>query len=337
MSATPSEPAEAILLRLIGGYRASQGLYVVTKLGIPDLIAESPKDTESLARATGTHPDRLYRLLRALATNGLFTMDESGRFGLSEVSSLLKSDPNGSMASVAIFAGEEPYRAWGDLLHTVRTGETAFDHLYGMGHFEYLESHPDAAATFNRLMAWSVGVGGFPLAGYDFGNRRVIVDVGGGKGALIAATLRAHPHLGGILFDQAVAVRDAPEMLRTSGVEDRCKIVVGSAFEAIPSGGDVYVMSRILHDWPDDRALVLLSNCRKAMSDGDTLLLVEGVLVERLLPSSRAWIDLVMMVMTGGRERTEAEWRILLERAGFTLVQVRPGPANQDLIEARAV
>jgi O-methyltransferase domain/Dimerisation domain len=336
MSALPLEDPRSALLRMVGGYRVTQALYVASTLGIPDLLAGSRKDATALAKATGTDPDRLHRLLRALATIGVFTVDEQGRFGLTDVGSLLRTDPQGSMRPVAIFAGEDAYRAWGDLLHAVRSGETAFDHLYGMGHFDYLESHPDSAATFNAVMAWSVGLEGFPLQDYDFGGHRVVVDIGGGRGALLAATLRAHPHLRGILFDQATAVADAPGVLRAEGVADRCEIVTGSAFETVPPGGDVCILSRILHDWPDEQALRLLANCRKAMPAGGTLLLVDGVLPVSDPPPSRAWLDLVMMVMTGGRERTEAEWRALLRRAGFALVRVRPSRTNQDLIEARA-
>jgi len=268
---------------------------------------------------------------------GVFWRDPEGRFGLTEAGKLLRSHSDGSMAWVATFAGEEPYRAWGDLIHSVRTGETAFDHVFGMGHFDYLSLHPEAAATFNRLMAWSVGVGGEPLKGYDLAHHQVLVDVGGGKGALIAPALQANPGLRGILFDQPSAVVEAPALLRRYGVTDRCEIVTGSAFESVPSGGDVYVMSRVLHDWPDDQAAKLLTNCRKAMEKGSMLLLVEGVLQEGDASMSRLWLDLVMMVMTGGRERTEAEWRALLERTGFSLTSVRPRRPNQDLIEAQAV
>ncbi|MFI5414844.1 MAG: methyltransferase, partial [Candidatus Lutacidiplasmatales archaeon] len=324
MSEPTREAPETALLRLIGGYRVSQAIYVVTKLGVPDLLAAGPRDAGSLARDLAVNPDRLYRTMRALASVGVLTMDGDLRFGLTEMGGLLKSHPEGSMALVSLFSGEEPYRAWGDLLHSVRTGETAFDHVYGMGHFEFLGLHPEASATFNRLMAWSVGVSASPLEGYDLGRHKVLVDVGGGNGTLLAQALCAHPKLRGILFDQAPAVRDAPAVLRRSGVSERCEIQTGSAFDAVPSGGDVYVMSRVLHDWPDDRALLLLANCRRAMANDGVLLLVEGVLPEGVGAPSRLWLDLVMMVMTGGRERTEAEWRALLEKGGFRMTSFSP-------------
>jgi hypothetical protein len=331
-----SDSPEATLLRMIGGYRATQALYVVTKLGIPDSLSDGPKDAKTLAALVGAHPDRLHRVLRALASVGVLTMDGEGRFGLTQVGELLRIRPQGSMALLSIFAGEEPYRAWGDLLHSVRTGETAFDHAFGMGHFDFLAENPEASATFNRLMAWSARVAGEPLQGFDLSGHQRLVDVGGGKGALIASALKAHPRLRGILFDQASALVEAPAYLASSGVANRCQIVTGSAFDRVPPGGDVYVMSRVLHDWPDEKARVMLENCRKAMRPDDTLLLVEGVLPEKDIPPPRLWLDLVMMVMTGGRERTEADWRNLLEKAGFSLTRVRPNLPNQDLIEAHA-
>jgi hypothetical protein len=338
MTDPPREDAEATLLRLIGGYRVTQAIYVVTKLGIPDSLAASPKDAATLATQVGAHPDHLFRVLRALTTVGVLTMDDRERFSLTDVGLLLRKLPGGSMADPAIFAGEEPYRAWGDLFYSVTSGETAFDHAYGMGHFDYLASHPDPSATFNRLMAWSVGVAGDPLEGFDLSPYKLMVDVGGGKGALLASALRAHPGLRGILFDRAAAVEEAPSLLQQLGVADRCEIRTGSAFEEVPSGGDVYVMSRVLHDWPDEKALLMLANCRKAMSKGGVLLLVEGVLPSAAASPARAWLDLVMMVMTGGRERTESEWRALLGKAGFSMDGVRStGRPTQDLIESRAV
>ena len=218
----------------------------------------------------------------------------------------------------------------------MKTGETAFDHLYGMGHFEHLARHPEASAAFQRTMAMSLGATGPALAGYDLSGHRVVVDVGGGNGALLASLLRDHPHLRGILYDQAGAVVDAPKVLGSAGVEDRVQVRSGSMFDSVPEGGDLYVLSRVLHDWPDDKALAILNHCRKAITKDGTLLVVDGVLSDRAPEPSRLMLDLQMMVMNGGRERTEDEWRALLGRAGFAVVSVRPSRPNQDLIEARA-
>lgn len=317
------------------GYRITQALYVVAKLGIADHLADGPKDAATLASEVGVLPDPLHRILRALVSVGALIVDASGRFGLTPATALLRTDVPGSDAPFVIFQGEQSYRAFGDLLHTLRTGETAFDHVFGMGHFEYLAQHPVESATFNAAMAASTRLAVNPLDGYDFSGHRTIVDVGGGAGALIASVLRANPGMRGILFDLPAAVVGAPSHLAAMGVKDRCEICTGSAFESIPSGAEVYLMSRILHDFADEKALVLLRNCRKAIPPGGLLLLREGVLPETNIPRRRALLDLEMMAINGGRERTEAEWRTLLDRSGFSLSRIWPSKGIQDLIEAR--
>ncbi len=329
--------ASAELLRLITGYRISQAVYVAAKLGIADRIADGPKDAETLARETGVRADPLFRTLRALAAVGVLTLDASKRFGLTRLGQSLRTDVPRTVAAFAVFQGEESYRAFADLLHTVRTGETAFDHVYGMGHFEYLAGHPEASAIFNAAMGVSARISGTLGEGYDFSRRRVVVDVGGGHGAVLAAVLAANPHLRGILYDLPAAVTEAPAFLASQGVAERCTIRTGSAFESIPPGGDVYLMSRLLHDFPDDRAAVLLRNCRRAIPSSGVLLLREGVLPETEVPARRVSLDLEMMALNGGRERTEAEWRALLRGEGFELSRVLPGAASQDLLEARPV
>lgn len=333
----PEEGAELSrerLFQLASGNRLTQALYVVAKLGLADRLAAGPKDAHSLARELGVNPDRLYRVMRALASFGVFTLDPERRFGLTPMGSYLRSDVPGSLAAFATFQGEESYRAFGDLLHTVRTGETAFDHIYGMGHFDYLARHPEANATFHRTMNSSLGDLEDPLEGCDLRDRHVLVDIGGGRGVLLAAVLRRQPTLRGVLFDLPNALTDAPAFLDSRGVRDRCEIRAGSAFDSVPAGGDVYLMSRILHDWPDEMALQLLRNCRSAIRDDGILIIRDGVLSEGALPPARAQLDLMMMAVAGGRERTEAEWRQLLLRAGFDLQRVVPGPRSQELILA---
>jgi SAM-dependent methyltransferase len=328
------ETAREALFRLVGGYRLTQALYVTAKLGIADRLSAGPKDANTLAQEVGVHSDRLFRVLRSLASHGVFTLDEERRFGLTPVGEYLRTDAPGSLAPLAIFSGEEPYRAFGELLYTVRTGETAFDHLYGMGHFEYLAQHPEASATFHRTMVGTIGALGGLLEGFDFRNHHVLVDVGGGQGALLVAVLQGHTGLRGVLFDVPEAVLDAPALLESSGVKNRCQIRTGSAFEFIPPGGDVYLMSRVLHDWPDEKALVLLRNCRKVLPHDGVLLVREAVLAEGSLPPALAQRDLIMMAMTGGRERTEDEWRGLLREAGFVVRRIWTNRAGLDLIEA---
>lgn len=335
MAQGPSVAEREQLLRLITGYRLTQALYVVAKLGLANLLVAGSKSAEQLAKETSVDPDRLHRVLRALAAHGVFAVDGDGRFQLNPLGELLQTNAPGSMAAMTILQGEEPYRAFGDLLHTVTTGETAFDHLFGMGHFDYLAGHPSAGSTFHTAMSQSRRPAGKPLEGYDFRNCRVIVDVGGGVGALLASVLQEHAHLRGILFDLPSVMDDAKKYLDASGVADRCELRAGSAFDAIPSGGDVYVMSRVLHDWPDPKALVLLRNCREVIPRSGTLLLKESVVPEDSRSPEIFDRDLMMMVMNGGRERTEGEWRALLNRGGFSLSRYPLLVSNPDLLEAR--
>ena len=325
---------EEVLLRLATGYRMTQALYVAAKLGVADRLASGSASAEALARELHVDPDRLFRVLRALVSIGVLTLDASKRFGLTPVGELLRSDVPGSMATTVIFQAEQPYPVFADLLHTVRTGETGFDHRYGIGLFDYLAQHPDASEVFNRAMTSSFLALRDPFPGYSLTGRKVILDIGGGRGHLLAAVLRANPTLRGILFDLPAAVVEAPAVLSAAGVADRCQIRTGSAFEAIPRGAEVYVMTRLLHGMTDESALTLLTNCRRVVPEGGVLLLREAVLPEVNVPPARASMDLVMMVMNGGRERTEAEWRSLLKRGGFSLQRVVPSEYAQDLIEA---
>ncbi len=322
------------LLSLLGGYRLSQAAYVVVRLGVADRLADGPKEAVALARELEVDPDRLFRVLRALASAGLFTLDARGRVGLTATGELLRSDVPGSLAAFALLQGEEGYRAFAELLHTVRTGETAFDHVFGMGHFDYLGAHPEASRVFHRAMSSSLGSAGDPLHGFDLAGHRVVVDVGGGRGTLLAGVLGAHPHLRGILFDLPSAVAGAPPFLAAAGVRDRVEIRTGSAFDQVPPGGDVYVLSRVLHDWPDAKAELLLRNCRKAVGEDGVVLVREIVLPEGTVPLPQVQRDLMMMVMNGGRERTEREWRELLGRCGFALVGVRAGQGPDHLLVA---
>lgn len=337
MSAASAESDRQQLLQAAHGFRLSQALYVVAKLGIADLLEDGPKTSDELAKRASAHPRALFRVLRYLASLGFFTQDRSNRFGLTSKSRpLLSRDPD-SVRPMVIFVGQEQYRATGELLHTVRTGETSFDHLYGMGNFEFLGRNPEANATFNAAMASGLRQSENPLDRYDFSGRHVVVDVGGGRGDQIVSILRANPSLKGILFDLPQVAPDARTYLKASGVAERCELRTGSAFESIPPGGDAYVMSRVLHDWPDDKAALLLANCRKAISDDGILLIRDSVLPEGDAASLAKQIDVTMLIMTGGMERSEEEWRSLLRAAGFELENVRRTTSPFDLIEAKPI
>ncbi len=327
------EPSET-LIRMTAGYRSTQALYVVAKLGIADLLRDGPKDSDEIARKVGAHPRSLFRLMRAVAAMGVFTQDPSGRFGLTPISQLLRTDNSKSLRHFVIMGGEEHYRAAGELLHTVRTGKTAFNHLYGKSFFEYLAGNPESSATFNSTMAETVARFANPIESYNFEGKHLVVDVGGGRGVLIASILRANPNLRGILFDLPQGVVEAATHLKSQGLRDRCEIRTGSFFDSIPSDGDVYIMSRILHDFPDEKASVILRNCRKAIPEEGTLLIRDGVVPEGDLPSNVKQLDLTMLFMLGGAERSEAEWRVLLQASRFAVKKIRMADGYSDLIEA---
>jgi hypothetical protein len=321
---------------VINGYKATQAIYVVAKLGIADHLMHGPRSAEELAKEVGANPKALYRVMRYLAALDVFTQDKSRRFGLAPSSELLLTNNPESARYNAIFQGEENYKATGDLLHTVRTGETAFNHLYGKGHFDWMAENRDASAIFNKAMAQSLRRLENPVESYDFSGKRLIVDVGGGRGDLISSVLARNPGMEGVLFDLPQGSAEAQSLLESKGLGERCQIKTGSFFDSIPSGGDVYVLSRILHDWPDDKVATILANCRKAIKGNGTLLIRDNALSDEaeVLPTE---LDLTMLIMTGGVERTEAEWKNLLHSAGFALTRVYKKKGQSDLVEAKPV
>jgi hypothetical protein len=330
-----ASPPPATLLQMMTGYWVSQALYVAAKLGIADLLADGPVDCEDLAAATGTHAPSLQRVLRALASVGVFTEASPGSFALTPLAELLRTETPGSMRALAIMYAEEQYRAWGGLLHSVRTGEMAFDHQFGMGYFEYLAQHPEADRVFNEAMTgWTHQLVGAVVDTYDFSPFKTVVDVGGGYGTLLAAVLRSNPGTRGVLFEQPHVVASVEEQLVSAGVADRCTFVGGDFFVAVPGGGDAYVLSQILHDWDDERCVAILAQCRRAMPDHAKLLVVELVLPEGDEPFLGKWLDLHMLVLLGSRERTASEYDALFRAAGFKLVRVVPTPPGPSVVEA---
>ncbi len=323
--------------RMATGYRDTQALYVVAKLGVADLLAAGPRTADELARRLGVQPRPLFRVLRMLAAHGVFTQDASDRFGLTPLGQTLLTDHPKTVRHSVIMHGEVHYQAAGALLHTVRTGETGFDHLFGSPLFTYLGTHPEDSAAFNAAMGDSASVWSNPLTSYDFRGHHVVVDVGGGRGTLIALLLKRNPHLRGILYDLPQGVAEARAFLESQGVADRCEIRTGDAFQTIPTGGDAYVFSRVLHDWPEAKARLLLENARKAITEGGVLLLWEAVVPPGDEPSLTKDIDLTMLFLLGGAERTEAEWRTMLDATGFDLVRVTKTGGMFDLIEAKPV
>ncbi|MEV6810537.1 methyltransferase [Micromonospora sp. NPDC051296] len=319
--------------QLIYGFFTAQTLHVAVRLRIPDLLAQGKPDLAELAEATGAHPPSLRRLLRALVFLEVLEEPEPGTFVLTEQGEVLRSDVTGSMRElVLLLSGPESWAAWGQLEHSVRTGEVAWDHVHGQSCFAYLMADPQRQAAFNAAMA--EGSRAFVptlLSAYDFADLDTVVDVGGGSGALLAGVLVAHPHLRGTVFDTPDGVTDAARTLAEQGVADRCEVRAGDFFESVPPGADAYLLKSILHDWDDEQCVAVLRTVRRAARADSRVLLVESLMPATVTtgPSVAQVVmnDLNMMVCHGGRERTVAEFRELLRAAGFRLESVTPCPA----------
>ena len=330
-------PPQAVLLEMWSGYVVSRALHVVAELAIADHLAERPKTDAELAAATGANRDALHRVLRMLAARGVFAEEESGRFGLTPLSECLRSGVPGSVRDAIRMYGDMHWRATGSLLHSVVTGEPAFDEAAGSRVWEYLASHPDDGERFARGMAsFSALENAVIVAAYDFSPFRVVIDVGGGRGGFIAEILRAHPALRGILFDEPHVV-SAPADLGESGLTDRCQIVAGSFFDSLPAGCDAYVLKRVLDGWDDDHVLRILRVCRLAIPSHGRLLSVHA-LAPRSGPYSRRdaailTMDLGMLVGGRGRERTEDQFRDLCHGAGFRVHRVIPTRSLLSIVE----
>ena len=332
---TGEVPTPVALLRMMTGYWVSKALNAAAELGVADLLRQGPRENDELAAACGAHPPTLYRLLRALASVGVFTEEEGRRFALTPLAELLRSDVPGSMRALARMYGAEQYRAWGDLVESVRTGGPAFDRVFGAPYFDYLGRSPEAGAVFNEAMTgWTTQVADAVVAAHDFAGAEKIVDVGGGHGLLLGTILRAHPAARGVLFDLPQVAAGARPLLEALGVAERCETAGGDFFAAVPDGGDVYLLAQILHDWDDERCRVILGTIHRAMRPDGTLLVVEQVLPPGDEPSFGKWLDLHMLVLLAGRERAEAEYRALLGGAGFELTRVVPTRSGASIVEA---
>jgi hypothetical protein len=338
VSETQAASAQTALRQLLDGYRISQLLFVAAELGIADLLKEGAKPYDELAQATHTHPRALFRVLRGLASVGVFAQVDGERFENNEMSALLVSDAPNSLRPAARMVGHEFYAAWGNVMHTVRTGETAFDALFGQSDWDYRSQNVEEGQLFNALMSTASAMRMDRVAAsLNWGQFGTIVDVGGGQGTMIATILTAHPNVKGIVYDLEGPASAARARLAEAGLSERAFAVAGSFMDSVPAGGDAYILSRILHDWQDEPATRILQNCRRAMATGATLVVVERML-DALAPAPDAAMgDLMMMVMNGGRERTADEFRRLLEATGFQLTQVIPTQMPFQVIQAVAV
>lgn len=332
-------PGAVNLLELLTGGWTTQTIYVAVKLGIPDHLADGALHADEVARRTDANPDAVYRLMRALAARGVLRHRRNGKFSLTSIGKALRTGTPGSQRDLALFIGHPlRWEDWGHLLYSVQTGEPAVVKLRGQPFFEYLNSDPDLAESFNNAMtAGSDFAIHAVLAAYDFSGYRKIVDIGGGHGRLLTKILAETPGARGVLYDLPAVVDGAGPEISAAGVGDRCEAVGGSFFESVPDGGDAYLMKAILHDWADDDAVRILAKIREAIAPGGKLVLLESVLPERASADLGMLIDLEMLVAVGGRERTRSEWERLLGRAGFRLERVVPTATPVSIVEASPV
>jgi hypothetical protein len=334
-AAAAPQPANYAIFEMACGYWVSQSLYVAAKLGIADLVADGPKTADQLAAATGMHGPSLYRVLRALASKGVFAEDSERRFGLTPLAECLLSRP-GSQRAMVLMMGEEHYQAYGELLYSVQTGKPSFVKVMGEPVFDYMSKHPEAAAIFDEAMT---GIHGAETAAmidaYDFSQFGTVVDIGGGNGTVIRTVLEKNPTVSGVLYDLPHVVQRAQPLFDASSVAGRAKLIGGSFFESVPPGGDAYMMRHIIHDWYDDECRTILKNCHAVMRPDAKLLVIDTVIEPGNTPQFAKYLDITMLTIPGGKERTAAEFRELFASAGFELTRVVPTRSSVSIVEGR--
>lgn len=329
-------PPQMIMMQMATAYWVSQSIYAAARLGIADLLVGGAKSCDELAILSGSHAPSLYRLLRALASVGVFTETENEKFALTPLANCLRSDVSDSVRDASIMMGDpEHYNSWGNILHSVRTGESGFENLFGKNVFEYYAENPEPALVFDRAMtSFSSTEIAAVVEAYDFSSIKKLVDVAGGHGSLLTSILKANSHLEGVLFDLPEVIERAKPIVASQPVSDRCQLVSGSFFESVPTGADAYLMKHIIHDWDDERSIKILQNCHKAMTDNGRVLVVEQVIPPGNEPFMGKLLDVNMLVMCpGGKERTETEYRSLFAAAGFELTRIIPTQTFVSVVE----
>jgi hypothetical protein len=330
---------DAILTQLIFGKWVSMAVSVAAKLRLADKLADGPKSIAELAAETKSHAASLFRLMRGLASVGLFSSDARGRFQLTEVGQLLRTGVKGSLRGVADFCGSEwSWRAWEKMIHSVCTGETAFENVYGENVFAYLARHPDESSVFDEGMTGFSGKSSDAVAdAYDFAKFKTLADIGGGHGYMLSIILKKYPNLRGVVFDSPHVVSGAAATLQQFELGDRCTTVGGNFFESVPAGCDAYILKHIIHDWNDRDAERIIRTIRAAAKPGSYLLLVEMVIPGGDGPHPGKLLDLEMLVVASGQERTESEYRELLLRSGYRLNGITTTKSPICVIESQAI
>jgi predicted O-methyltransferase YrrM len=327
-------PVPARLGQMITGYWISKSIYAAARFGIADLLADGPRSIDDLAAATNTQPDLLYRLLRALASVGVFAEDDGGNFSLTPLADLLREDVPGSQKALALMMGDDQFRAWANLTDTVQTGENAYEAVFGKPVFDHIAEHPEKARIFDAAMTGVHGrETGAIIDAYDFSGIQKLADIGGGNGSKLTAILQKYPAMHGILFDLPHVVERARPNIDDAGLADRCELVGGNFFQSVPAGADAYTMRHIIHDWDDEKSVTILKNCHAVMEPGHRLLVIDSVIMPGNDPAFAKLLDLHMMLIPGGKERTEDEFRELYDAAGFDLTRVVPTASDVSVIE----
>ena len=331
-----SQPSPVVVLReLLNGMRVLQLIYVAAKLGIADLLKDGSKSADELASKVGAHPRALYRVLRALSGIGIFAEVGDRQFELTVLGELLQDQVPGSQRATAINNGEEgDWKPWGDLLNCVKTGDTPFNHVFGMDLWEYRTRNPEVGTIFNKMMsARTEQHANAVVEAYDFSGVNRVVDLAGGRGALIAAILKKYPDVPGVLTDLPAVANEAKAFIESEGLEDRCEIISGDYFESVPSGGDIYILKSTIIDEEDNGVITILKNCHRAMGNHARLLIVDRIMPPHGSPSPAIVFDIQMMVTHGGQQRTEEEHRVLFEKAEFKLSRVLLTRSELSIIE----
>ena len=332
-------PPPAQMLQIITGYWISQAVGTAARLGVSDQLADGPRKSSEVAEAVGADPLNLFRLMRMLASIGVFTMDQQERFGLTPLGDTLRSGVPGSVRDFAV-AETTPghWLPWGKMYEAIKTGKPMCQPTLGMELFDWYSKNPEEGEYFNGAMGnLSAAVSAEVTRVYDFSRVQKVVDVGGSHGILLAAILKANPHARGILFDLPHVTATARESLNSQGIGERCEVVTGNFFESVPPGAELHVLKQIIHDWSDSECATILRNCHQALKPNGKVLLVEMIVPPDNSPSMAQPMDLNMLVLCTGRERTESEYQDLLAAAGFKMERVVPTLTPFSIIEASRV
>lgn len=323
MTTAPTISPSTQMMQMITGFWTSCCIYNAAKLNVADLLHKENMTCEKLAESTHTNASSLYRMMRALASVGIFSENEKGEFSNTTLSETLRSDQPGSMKAMAIAQLGDHYPAWGNLLYSLKTGNTAFEKVEGMNVWKYYETHPEEGLNFMKAMTGSTNSAiQNVIPNYDFSSAKTIVDIGGGNGAFLMAVLDKAPQATGIVFDEEYVVDETMKTIEERGFSKKCSVSAGNFFEAVTAGADLYLMKHVLHDWNDEQSEQILMNCSKAMNEKSKILVIEAVIPKGNTGHPGKFMDINMMAMTGGKERTEAEYASLFANAGLKLERV---------------